>query len=1111
MSADPRLNELLEEILETGCSPEVATRDCPELLPELLTRLRHVHAVEAQVEALFPDSGISFSPAPERPQTDELPLIPGYEVLSVLGRGGMGVVYKGRHLQLNRSVAIKMPLVGTHATQAERERFHREAEAAARLQHPGLVPVYDVGEHRGRLYFTMEFVDGGSLAEKLGGTPQPSRAAAELLVTLSDAVHAAHEKGIVHRDLKPSNILLTSDGRPKISDFGLARQTENAAGLTLSGMPVGTPSYMSPEQARGDSHLLGPSVDVYALGALLYELLTGRPPFHADSSQATLTQVMTQEAVPPTQLNRGIPSDLETICLKCLQKTPRDRYATAADLRDDVRRFLRNEPIVARPVGPAGRMVRWIRRNPAWAALLATSVLFSATLATAVLRNALQEADRRNEIERELRQIGDFQQQGRWNDARVYMQKLEDPIRGSGVEDLQKRISTIHDDLDLVGKLDRIHLNRATSAGDLAHYKSKADRQYVEALEGAGLTNEDEESEVVAARVKASAVRLALIAAIDDWAMCASDRTRREWLLRIVRDADPDPHGWKDRIRDPVKWDSREALAALATEVPVTGQPVSLLLTLGERLRDANIVPTEFLTRVQHEYPSDFWANIALGDAILWASPVEAAGYFRAALASRSNAAVAYTALGDSLRIQKRYAEARSYYEHALELDPVYARGQSSLGNLLRESGHLDEAIKYLRIALDLDPHYAYAHLDLANALRDSGRNEEALEHFREIHAVNQSIPYVENTLRSESIRLGKSAEVLRDWKAILANDPPQHVRWFGYAELCLFLGDEQEYRRACSDLIRRFRDTDDPYVAEPVARAILLAPPSEEVLRVASELADRAVDSEPTRFGWVFPYFQFAKGLAEYRQGNFSEAVSILSGPAANVLGPCPGLVTAMARSRLGDQQAARLALANEISAFNWSFAKVRGHDQWLWHVLRHEAESVIVPEMAAFFEGQYEPQDNIDRLILLGECRFKNHTARAARLYADAFAADSALAEAPRSDHLFNAARIAALAGCGEGEDASGLSEDDRQKWRSQARTWLRAELSMRAAGMNPKLESSRENVRRKIVRWRTDAELAGLREPAELQKLSPAERDDSLALWSEVEALLRRCDSR
>jgi serine/threonine-protein kinase len=539
------------------------------------------------------------------------------------------------------------------------------------------------------------------------------------------------------------------------------------------------------------------------------------------------------------------------------------------------------------------------------------------------------------------------------DDARVaelLRERAEARLNGGGAADLRQRLSQVRSDLDLVFELDRIHLNRATSSNNLAYYKSKADQQYRTAFEKSGLAAVNERPDMVAARVKVSAVHLALIAALDDWAVSATDRSRRDWLLLIVREADPDPLGSGDRIRDSTRWDNRTALSELADTVPVKGQSVSLLLTLGKRFRDANVVPTEFLKRVQKEHPADFWANIALGDAVFWAAPVEAAGYYRAALASRPEAAVAYTALGDSLRVQKQYDEARGYYRRALELDPDYARGQTNLGNLLKDSGQLDEAIACYRKALQLDPNYAWAHLDLANALRDAGRLDEALDHYRQVHAVNQTIPYVENFLRSDLVRRGQGEEVRREWKKALELDPPQHTRWFGYAELCLFLGDEEEYRRACQDLLRRFGNTSDPYIAEPTARAGLLAPPSKEHLQAALALADRAVAAEPTKVGWVYSYFLFAKGLAEYRQGNFERAVSIMTGQAAKVLGPCPGLVLAMAKYRLGDQQGARTALAAEISAFDWSMARVRGHDQWLWHVLRREAEALIFPNTTAF-----------------------------------------------------------------------------------------------------------------------------------------------------------------
>ena len=236
-----------------------------------------------------------------------LPRIPGYEVEAVLGRGGMGVVFRARHLPLNRVVALKMALAGAFAGPHERERFQREAEAVAGLRHPNIVQIHDVGESDGRPYFTMEYVEGGSLAQKLAGTPQPARQAAALLATLAEAVQAAHQGGIVHRDLKPANILLAADGTPKITDFGLARRLDSEAGPTQSGTPLGTPSYMAPEQALGKVREIGPATDVYALGAILYELLTGRPPFKAETAAATIQQVLADDPVPPSRLNSKVP------------------------------------------------------------------------------------------------------------------------------------------------------------------------------------------------------------------------------------------------------------------------------------------------------------------------------------------------------------------------------------------------------------------------------------------------------------------------------------------------------------------------------------------------------------------------------------------------------------------------------------------------------------------------------------------------------------------------------------------------------------------------------------------------------------------------------------
>jgi serine/threonine-protein kinase len=301
--------------------------------------------------------------------------VPGYEIESILGRGGMGVVYKARHLALKRTVALKMVLAGGHAGPSELARFRIEAEAVARLSHPNIVQIHEVGEADGHPYCALEFVEGGNLAGKIGGKPLPARQAAKLVEALARAMQLTHSRNVVHRDLKPANILLTADGTPKITDFGLARHMDSDSGETQAGAVVGTPAYMAPEQALGRAHEAGPPADVYALGAILYACLIGRPPFQGKTMVEMLDQVRTQEPVPPSRFHAAVPLDLETICLKCLRKEPEKRYASAAELADDLVRYQQGEPILARPVGRLERAVKWVKRNPVVTAAAAAVVL----------------------------------------------------------------------------------------------------------------------------------------------------------------------------------------------------------------------------------------------------------------------------------------------------------------------------------------------------------------------------------------------------------------------------------------------------------------------------------------------------------------------------------------------------------------------------------------------------------------------------------------------------------------------------------------------------------------------------------------------------------------
>jgi len=301
-----------------------------------------------------------------------------YEIIREIARGGMGVVFQARQLSLNRLVALKMILTGQLADDADVRRFYIEAEAAANLDHPGIVPIFEVGQHEGQHYFSMGFIEGQSLSQRLAAGPLPSREAAELIRRVADAIEYAHQRGVVHRDLKPANILLDPNGNPRVTDFGLAKKVKGDSGLTGSGQIMGTPSYMPPEQAGGKRGEVGPAADVYALGATLYALVTGRPPFQAASVMDTVLQVISDEPVPPRRLDASVPLDLETICLKCLEKEPGKRYVSAAAFGEELRRFLAGEPILARPVGRIERAWRWSKRNPLAAALLTVVAMLTA-------------------------------------------------------------------------------------------------------------------------------------------------------------------------------------------------------------------------------------------------------------------------------------------------------------------------------------------------------------------------------------------------------------------------------------------------------------------------------------------------------------------------------------------------------------------------------------------------------------------------------------------------------------------------------------------------------------------------------------------------------------
>jgi len=1125
MPGDPRVAQLLEDILESDRSPEEVCRTCPELLSIVRERLRRIGLVDGELEAIFPGSGQDRIETPGfAPTTDgEIPHVSGYEIESVLGRGGVGVVYKARQLSLGRMVALKMLLAGPYAGPHERLRFHREAEAIAALHHANIVQLYDVGEHEGRLYFTMEFVEGGSLAQKIQATPQPAREAAALVSTLARAVQAAHQAGIVHRDLKPGNVLLTVDGTPKLSDFGLAKRQESGDGLTLSGAALGTPSYMAPEQAQGRTGAAEPAVDVYALGAMLYELLTGRPPFRAATHADTLRQVIFEDPVPPSRLDASVPRDVETICLKCLQKTPGLRYAGADALAEDLDHFLRGEAIAARPDGRLQRVVRRIRRQPVFSAVLAATTLLALFLVGGVLWVISERAARERATEEDLQEAARFEGASLWPEAQAALARAEVRAANGVSPQLHGRIDQGFRELQLVSRLDKIRLDRVGRGWDPRFH---ADEDYEKAFVDAGLGPVGDDPADVAARIRALPIRNALVGALDDWPLCfytASQKDpalarRASWLREVAQRSDPDPTGWRRRARDPKNWNAK-TLADLTQSAPIEDGFLSLLLATAERLNLVRGKPIPFLTKVKVAHPNDFWANFVLGNMLRdGPAPQNSIAYYQAALNIRPQSCEVYNNLGVALMYARQWEEAVENFQEAVKLDPTHTAAYGNVGVIWYLEGRYDEAIERLKAALGRKPEFAVFHDFLARSLEAKGRSEEASAHFQralvlaaggQSSAMRQITQQSRSSLNSLLASKGQFEEAWSSWAKVLEANPRDHGAWYGYAELCLFVGREDEYRRTRRIMLKQFGESTEPQIAERTGRACLLLPPTPDELRQSVALVDCVLKKEWENLP-VFSHFLFLRGLAEYRQGKFDAAVKTMRGRASAAnLGSAPRLVEAMALNKLGQVAEARKTLVKAIEGYDWRPERAVDQDPWICHVLRREAEGMIFPNLAAFLDGKHQPQDNDERIALRGICQFANRTRAAAQLYADAFAAEPSLANDVGPAHRYNAARMAVLVGCGLGTDAAGLGESERKHWRDQARQWLRADLKAWAQ----LLETSsviRDKARESLSAWQADADLANLRETAALSKFDDGERKDCLALWDEAAVILKRAES-
>jgi serine/threonine-protein kinase len=771
-----------------------------------------------------------------------------YELLEEIARGGMGVIYMARQKSAGRLVAVKRIQSGALASAQDVRRFRNEAETVANLDHPHIVPLYEVGEHDGQPFFSMKLIEGQSLAERLECYRNDPKAAARLLVQVARAVHHAHQRGVLHRDLKPSNVLLDAEGRPHVTDFGLAKRVQADGGLTQSGLLVGTPSYMAPEQASGSRQALTTATDVYGLGGVLYALLTGGPPFQGQTVLETLEQVKQQEPEWPSSRNPRVDPELEAICLKCLAKEPARRYASAEAMAEDLERWLRGEPITARQAGRVERLWRWTRRHRLAVGAAACLLLALTALAGSAGWVLGDRAARREKTEQEvnaaLDEAAQWQKEGRMPEALAATRRAAWLVETGVVGDaLRQWVLARKADLQLVAELNEARLQGA--AVKEGHFDGELeDHLYAEAFRRAGLDLEALSAEEAGERIRQSSVAAELAAALDSWALTRWRLSRppgpvpRNWkhLLRIAREADPDE--WRNRMRYALARRDPQLLYNIAGSKGVLRQPPLTLITLGSALnsRRAFQRSEELLRQARQRHPADFWVNHYLAWALQHGRPArwsEAVGFYAAAVALRPSSPGAHLNLSRAfyemgrldeaiaecratIRLKKDYPEARNVlgsllfgkglldqaiaeYRKAIQLKKVNPEFHYNLGAVLAQKGRLDEAIAECRKAIHLKKDYPEAHRNLGIVFEKKGWLDKAIAECQEAVRLKEDNPEFHNSLGSVLKAKGKLDEAIAEFREAIRLKPR-------YADAHLNLGLALMANRNVAEAIAEYR-----------------------------------------------------------------------------------------------------------------------------------------------------------------------------------------------------------------------------------------------------------------------------------------------------------------
>jgi serine/threonine-protein kinase len=1169
MLSESRVQEVLEELLDSNRTPEEACAGDPELLRAVRPRWEKVRRVGYELDALFPVDAFTARDDEVRGRVEiELPQIDGYAVEAVLGRGGMGVVFKARHLRLNRAVALKMLLAGPYAQPQERRRFLREAEAVAGLRHPNIVQVYDSGDLDGRPYFVMELVEGGSLAQRLARQALPPRDAARLIAALADAMHLAHSRNLVHRDLKPANVLLAGatdtpigQCQPKVTDFGLVRQLGNDSSQTQLGDVLGTPSYMAPEQAEGHSDAAGPPADVYALGAILFECLTGKPPFKGMTPLETLEQVRTREPAAPSSLNRQVPRDLETICLKCLRKQPEKRYSSAAELADELGRFLRGQPVAARPVGVAEWVQKWVRRRPAAAGLLAAVVVLAAAVGIGAWLLYQQQAAagaRQAETDQKFRAMLDLER-GVLDDAwqmhdlaKLTQAKAEadrgvDIARSGGASAAVQQEAEAFQE-DAAGRLERAQKNRAlleavldisvpqdswapsSNQGNapLVLVQPSADEQYANAFRRWGLDVDSAAETEVVARLGAepAVVVQELIAALDGWML---DRLQRK---RPATD-------WQRLFRTAEQLDRSEQHRRLRA------------LLVEESVPRAEIVAG--LVGVDSPWPV-LWEQ-AHGNA--WRHLLEA----QKEIDPRTEPALTVVLLAQAYAAVGDIAGAEKLLRRAATARPDQVMVLDALAKLLERQGpaRRAEAIEYYRAARGLRPQLGSA---LCKALLRAGRAEEAEELLQELlpqqsnnpgfHVHRAVAAYYQKKPTEAEAACHKALDLKPDcaeayyclgfllaerqqhadaeaaWRKATEFKPDFAEAYTNLAKALLDQGKQREAEGACRKAIALKPDLCQAYVN--LGNALVRQGKDgegEAAYRKAIELKPDLAEAYNNLGNVLVGQQDYAQAEAACRK-----AVELKPDLAEAYTNLCTALVgqqnyveaeaacrkalelkpdLAPAYINLGavllaqgqfDQAALVLKHAGELFSANDAHREAARQLQQ-----RCRRYAILDAKVPGILRGTDKPANAAEILDLAHLCLFKKNYAAAARFFRDAFTAEPKLADLVPVAARYNAGCAAVLAGCGQSKDAGQLDDKERALWRRQAFDWLRQDLAWWGNALDNADAKTNAQARQTLRHWKADGDLAGVRAKDALAKLPDEEREQWERLWSDVDALLQR----